>query len=222
MSIKTPQLVAILKNGGIPESEINSMSNEEFKNMVVVFGESYGKSFEEIKQKCDTKSATLAAYQSSGGLTSQVYPNIPPEVFINREIMKVKSDNEIMEERNMRSPQQFSKNRQKLVKSLAINEDKRYSDTIHLLSSNLPKQPNGGVRIAVILHNGVRITRNFAREEKTELVYIWAAANDSVIKDQVKLGSFVLIDRLGNEKDPEKTLADVTEQKRELWFLRII
>lgn len=218
MGEKTPELKAILIKNGIDEKIINKMDFEEFQSYVVALGESYGRSFEEIKSNVESKKKVTinptGPYQERATVSN--------DEFIYRQIRKVKSDDEIMEERNMRSSIQLLKNRQKLVKTLIIDEEKRYSDSVQQMYKNLPPQQVGGFHIAVILHNGVRINRNFPRDDKIENVYIWVAANDNVLKDQIKLGSFILIDIDGNEKDPNVQLSNVISENRVLWFVRLI
>lgn len=227
MSLKSPALKKFLLNAGFSESEILRLPNEEFKNLIQELASAHGSNFDEIKSNLeaqykqsglnldDLKSSNNQSYTTN-------YEFISPEDFIRKDIRVVKSDNDILEERNMRSTTQLAKKRLNIVKSLIVEDEKKYAETVNQLYNNLPKPPISGIKLSVILHDGQRIHRIFEREDKVESVYIWIAANRSVIKDQVKLGYFILIDINGNEKDPEQTIGKLVKQNRELWFLRII
>jgi len=136
---------------------------------------------------------------------------------------RLKSDAEIIVERNLATIESLNDYRKQLVSSLIFDETPdrfKYNQKAHQLAKTIPQEPNNGVTVSVVLVDGQRITRKFDPQNSFETVYIWAATQEKMMKDQVKLGSFVLISKNGNEINPIAQVSSLGVN-RVVMFMRV-
>lgn len=237
MSVKSPKLVQLVVSAGIPESEVNQMSVDEFKAAVTAIREDLGNNFEEIQLKIEGK-----VPEPSKSIPTLIAPKIndvqvDPENFDNKnedktsfnmkqgitndEIRKMKSMKDLAEEKGLENIEDLIEFRKSLVQSLKIPENTRYQDEINArLKEILPEDPSG-LHVTLILHDGTKIIRSFSQEAPLSDIYYWAASQQNMIKGQIKLGSFVITNMNGTEIQPEERVSTISE-KYVLLFVKLV
>jgi hypothetical protein len=74
---------------------------------------------------------------------------------------------------------------------------------IQKIARALPAPPAAdGVRVALLLPSGHRVARGFARWQSAEDVDMWCAAADTMLRDFIRPGEFVILAGGGSELDP--------------------
>ena len=134
----------------------------------------------------------------------------------------VKNDSELVRERGLESINQLNKYRMSIVSSLIIPEGTRYSDQLTQLYRSEIQDISSGHFVAVNLPDGKRIQKYFHKDKLISTLYIWCAKQDSLMKDNIKLGHFILINFDGMEMDPTQPIYTITSENRILLFLRIL
>ena len=261
--VKTPALIQLLVDGGLPLTDISNMRDSEFTQLVVVLGSQYGETFEEIKKKLNgptqpenekqfvnqinqgttnsqpQQPITNPQINGHSTVSSQSHSTQPIYIVDNENIPQnssirnsqpsqpyvykhVKNDTELAAERGLDSVNELIKYRMSIVSSLIIPEGSRYSDQLNQLYRTEIEEVNSGFFIAVNLPDGKRIQKYFRKDKLISTVYIWCAKQDSLLKDNIKLGHFILINFDGQEMDPSLQISTITDNNRILLFLRIL
>ena len=219
---RAPYLVKLLRDAGIGDSEISKMKFQEFQEIVTCVGSKYGSTFEEINEKLKAEDSLQEPQIIIPQVVSSEENAKTAKPFLQSPLRKVKNDSEIVAERHLESVKELNHLRSEMVKILKISESARYTSTVHEQANKCLKDLSSGFLIAVNLHDGTRIQKYFHKEDPLSMVYIWCANNDKLLKDQVRLGYFIIIDIDGNEMDPEKPISSINALDRALLFLRLI
>jgi hypothetical protein len=83
-----------------------------------------------------------------------------------------------------------------LVDELAtfdIDDERAYEIQIQDAFGELGQAPPDGVIVGVVRPDGERITRKFDREMLARSLYIWAAADEKMVKEMITPGTFVIL-----------------------------
>jgi hypothetical protein len=112
-----------------------------------------------------------------------------------------------------------------VVQELAVYaafERVRYAQQIQSAVRDLgPEAPYGTV-VAVLLPCGARITRTFAQGAPASAVYIWCAADEKMIRDMARPGTFVIVKADGVALRPALAIGEQLAEPRALLNARFI
>lgn len=76
--------------------------------------------------------------------------------------------------------------------------------------------------MAILLHTGDRITNIFDYEDNGSVIYYWAASQDSMIRDDIKPGHFIVIKSNGDEIFPDLPIKYHINEKQILSNIRLL
>ena len=244
MSIKTPKMRNLILNAGVSEEEINQMSVDEFKNIIVALASEHGNTFEEIQRKLEPEARNFSNESMSvpfpmNGTQQLIIPplenpenqnveeqeigeetSILPKITTSP-INKLKNINEIAELRGFKDGGALIEYRKKLIHGLAIPENKRYQDELMNYIKNMTREPPDGANVTLLLHDGIKINRVFSEETLAKDIYYYAANQPTMIQDHIKLGTFIITDLDGNEIDPNSSVGSTIHTKYSLLFVRL-
>jgi len=79
-----------------------------------------------------------------------------------------------------------------------------------------------GITIAVILANGIRITREFFPEGPGMWVYVWCCADEKMLTDDVRAGDFAIVCQNGKALRPMQRICDQIDGDRSILNVRLL
>lgn len=136
----------------------------------------------------------------------------------------LKTDESTAQERNI-SCEELLEYRKSLTKGLAAFDSIvgiRYRDSIKEESKKINDQPKNGIIVSILLHTGDRINKIFDSEDTGSSIYYWTAAEDKMIKDNIKPGHFIIIKNTGDEINPDEPIKDQILEKQILLNVRLL
>ena len=133
----------------------------------------------------------------------------------------IKNDKDIVRERGFEDLNQLNQYRLSLVRSL-IPVGARYSDVLNQLAKEHLTDIKSGFLVAVNLQDGKRIQKYFHKDHLNRELYIWCAKQDSLIRDKIQLGQFILMKYDGEEIDPTQQMSTLSNENRIHLFLRVL
>jgi hypothetical protein len=112
-----------------------------------------------------------------------------------------------------------------IVQDIAVYaalERVRYAQQIQSAVKDLGPEAPSGIVLAVLLPCGTRITRTFAQGAPASAVYIWCAADEKMIRDMARPGTFVIVRADGVALRPAVAIGEQLTDARVLLNVRFI
>lgn len=195
----------ILLNAGMT---VDGMTDTEIAELSKTIFESTDKNYEQELQKFIKKNLKEAK-QATNHEAEISFSTAPKKlsIFNISNSRNLLPDIDIYKNRGFDSIEELNLFRRELVKSLVIANDSNYNSSIRSLAASTLKFGYGPL-ISILLHDGTRIEQRFNPEGSSRLLYIWAASSEPLLRDQIPLGDFIIIQPDGKEIDPNSCIGD--------------
>jgi hypothetical protein len=203
---------------GVSQQEIELMTNREKRDLLRAFADS---------SQPEVPSSDEDEFQRVLALSLSESQTVVPFVLSIGRPRRLAADDIAAAEGGHPDVASMERVRRNLVSGMArfgSLHRQSYSAEIQKMARALPAAPSAdGIRVALLLPNGQRVARTFDRRQTAEDVYMWCAAADSMAKDFVRPGDFVIVTGDGTEFDPAAAIGEqVGEEDRVLLNVRVL
>lgn len=236
----SPELYEAMNSLGLTRKQVDSCSQMELKQYAEQYREIFCREIicPEFSQQSEILGGgddpelqkaieeSIAASQASQSFNqSEPQPDVKQKSILPLDdIPQLATEDILIQNRNLSNRNELIRYRKEIAESVAIpdcSDRTRYSEKLNLQLKELEPEDGTGITISVVFIDGSRESRKFHENTTFKSVYLWCASFDCMKREQIRLGSFILVDSDGTEIYPKESLTALT-QHRILLFMRLV